>query len=102
MKATERKFECFRIGTFDGRQLGSLIGIIISAMYVFDIQGRIGAMTDLRLKDVRTLFNEVLLSESFKTVDRYGYQAVLIPDQIKPFLEVYLEARRFVRAQFTV
>ena len=97
MAAIDRKFECFRNGTFDGHQLSTLISVIISAMYIFDVQGRIGAITDLRLRDARTLFDdEVFLSEYFKTVDTYGYQAVLIPEKVKPFLEVYLVARTAV------
>lgn len=99
MAAIHNKFECFRNGTFDGHQLSTLISIIISAMYVFDVQGRIGAITDLRLQNARTLFDEVFLSEYFKTVDTYGYQAVLIPEKVKPFLEVYLVARTAVSLQ---
>ncbi len=99
MAAINSKFECFRNGTFDGHQLSTLISVIISAMYVFDVQGRIGAITDLRLRDARTLFDEVFLSEYFKTADTYGYQAVLIPEKVKPFLEVYLVARTAVSLQ---
>jgi len=77
---------------------------IFSSLYVLVPQGRVEAFTTLPLDEVVALLREevseaaipapyVVLSNTFKTRARYGFQPVSFPAEMRQVLLIYLEMR---------
>ena len=84
-----------------------LMAVIFASLYVLVPQGRVEAFTTLPLDEVVSLIVDglpgdsesslapyVVLSNTFKTRSRYGYQPVSLPAEMRPVLLIYLEMRK--------
>jgi hypothetical protein len=79
-------------GTVITKDIYNLFTQLLSAsMYVGCVQGRIGAIQDMLLQEVKKLFTEeYVLSKDFKTSDRFGLQPVTVSNIFLQLLETFL------------
>jgi hypothetical protein len=93
----------------DEQTYRKLMATIFASLYVLVPQGRVEAFTTLPLDEVVALLVEevpetatltpyVVLSSTFKTRSRYGFQPVSLPAEMRPVLLFYLRARACPRS----
>ena len=80
------------------------VSILVSGMYVLAPQGRIEALTTFTLTKVEQQLQTdggsgCALSNTFKTYDKYGYQPILLPHEMRPALMAYSSLRRRMHVQ---
>ena len=75
--------------------MNQVLDLIFGGAYAFRVQGRVGAFTAMTLDDLEKIIKsgakEPLMSKNFKTVDSFGYQAVLFPACLLRVLKYYHE-----------
>lgn len=73
--------------------MNQVLDLIFGGAYAFRVQGRVGAFTAMTLDDLEKIIKsgaqEPLMSKNFKTVDSFGYQAVLFPACLLRVLKYY-------------
>ena len=78
------------------RIVNRYIAFIFAASYCFKVQGRIGSISNLVLKDADDLMREdaTLMSDDFKTASTFGFQVIHIPSWLRPYLQFYVSSIR--------
>jgi len=61
-----------------------------ASAYSFAPQGRVSGFQSCPLSDAPSLAGAILV-EDFKTSDKFGYQPLLIPDWLRPYLGIWID-----------
>ena len=78
----------------DQASLEMILETLISYIYVFAPQGRLGGLQSLHIDQARDMIQQgYAVSDTFKTSSKYGYQPILIPADIHWLFKVYLKVR---------
>ena len=79
------------------RMINRYIAFIFSAIYVFTVAGRIGAIASLSLREIQMCVDPTtgtILSDRFKTASTFGFQAIQFPSWLKPYFKLWLKHLR--------
>ena len=68
------------------------LSFIFSAAFTDAVQGRIQALNDVPLGAAHVLVSsaETHMTDQFKTAATYGFQAVIIPDWLKQYVQIWI------------
>ena len=95
---TEEKFFAKRPDFFKGMTLTKLVvnrflSFIFAGVYTDAVQGRIQGLNDVPLGAAHLLVSSngvQHMTDQFKTASTYGFQAVIIPEWLKPYVAMWI------------
>lgn len=72
------------------------LSFIFSAIFTDAVQGRIQALNDVPLGAAHLLVSSVdtHMTDQFKTSEKYGFQAVIIPEWLKKYVRMWISTVR--------
>lgn len=71
-----------------------MLEVLVCGLYLYSAQGRVGGLMHLQVRQSDELLNRgYTLSSEFKTQAAFGYQPVILPDEIRSVFVLYLLVR---------
>jgi len=71
-----------------------ILETLISYIYVFAPQGRLGGLASLHIDQAKEIIQQgYALADTFKTASKYGYQPIILPGDIHWMFHLYLKVR---------